>query len=82
MASKPMKKAATKPRRNKKERGRLPLTYIENLNIRCKQLNSKTKQACNRPVEYHEPGIGDVCSDHRRTARAIRYARKPQGVAA
>lgn len=82
MTSRSRRKAAAKSKRKKKERGRLPLTYIEDLNIRCKQLDSKTKQVCNRPVEYYEAPMGDVCSDHRRTARAIRYARKPQSAAA
>lgn len=70
------------PNRKKIDREKLPQTFIEDLGLKCKQLDSTTKQVCNRPVEFYEPGMGDVCSDHRRTARAIRYARKPQGVAA
>jgi hypothetical protein len=66
----------------KKERKKLPLTYAEDLGLKCKQFKSGTKEVCGRPAEYFEIGIGDVCPEHRRTEKAIRYTRKPKAQAA
>lgn len=65
-------------KRRKKDRGRLKLTYAKDLGLKCKSYRAGTKEACGKPAEYFEPGLGDVCADHKRSERAIRYARRPK----
>lgn len=52
------------------------ITYAEDL--KCRQYRVGTKEVCGQPVEYYEIGIGDVCGEHKRTEKAIRYAKKPK----
>lgn len=68
---------AIKGRKPKKKRER-KLTYAEDLGLICRQYKAGSKDPCGRLAEFFEPGIGDVCSEHKRSEKAIRYSRKPK----
>ena len=64
-------------RKKRQGEARRPM-YAEEVGLRCRQYKRGTREECGKQAEYFDPTAGgEVCGEHRRSERAIRYATRP-----